>query len=201
MPTLYHLLAGILLGGGLIVAIGPQNLHLLQVGIQRRHVAATVAVCIGVDAVLITLGLSGLSLLLMSRPDWLTQLRWLAWPLLGLMALRSLREACRADPVAALRQPAAASARAAFGLAALVSLGNPAVWIETLLIVGASGASLEPPARSAFGLGALLASVLWFCALGYGARHLARHLQRPWLLRGLHGLSAALLLGSLAATA
>jgi L-lysine exporter family protein LysE/ArgO len=201
MLDLSHLLAGSLLGGGLIVAIGPQNLHVLQVGLRRRHVAATVAMCISVDAVLITLGLSGLSLLLMSQPTWLDRARLVAWPLLLLMAVRSLREALRANPIGALQQPAEGSVRAAFGMAALVSLGNPAVWIETLLIVGAAGAGLELPQRSSFGLGALLASVMWFCALGYGARHLARHLQRPWLLRGLHGLSAVLLVSSMIATA
>lgn len=200
MSDLSALLAGCLLSGGLIVAVGPQNLHLLQVGLQRRDVSATVAVCIGVDALLLTLGLSGLSLLL-SEPALLAGLKWLALPLLLLMALRALREALRADPLAALAAPARQSPRAAVGLAALVSLGNPAVWIETLLIVGAAGASLEGPRRLAFGLGALMASVIWFCLLGYGARHLSRWLQRPLLLRGLHGLSAVMLLACALTTA
>ena len=119
----------------------------------------------------------------------------LAWPLLLLMALRSLREVFRRDPLEVLKRPAAGSSSAALGLATLVSLGNPAVWIETLLVIGAAGAGLELPSRWAFGSGALMASVVWFCALGYGARHCAHLLRRPSMLRALHGLSAALLIG------
>jgi L-lysine exporter family protein LysE/ArgO len=70
------------------------------------------------------------------------------------------------------------------------------VWIETVLIVGATAAARECAAeRAAFGAGALLASTLWFSALGFGARRAARWLSRPAVLRGLSGVSSLLLAG------
>lgn len=188
------LLAGCLLSGGLIVAIGPQNLHLMQVGLQRQHVGVTVATCVLVDALLLTLGLSGLSLVLATDPMLLKLFKGLALPVLLLMAVRSLREAVRSGSAVAPSPSSIPAARTALGSAALISLGNPAVWIETLLIVGVAGAGLSAGGRLQFGLGALLASLLWFGALGYGARYLSRWLQGRLLHRGLHTLSALLLL-------
>jgi L-lysine exporter family protein LysE/ArgO len=52
---------GALLAGGLIVAVGPQNLHVMRSGLARRHLGATVALCVAADALLIGLGLAGAS--------------------------------------------------------------------------------------------------------------------------------------------
>jgi arginine exporter protein ArgO len=47
------------------------------------------------------------------------------------------------------------------------------------------------PLRWTFGLGAALASLCWFAALGFGARLLGRFLARPAAWRVLDGLIAA----------
>ena len=48
--------AGMVLSLSLIMAIGPQNAHVLRMGLQRQHVWLTVAVCIVADVLLIALG-------------------------------------------------------------------------------------------------------------------------------------------------
>jgi L-lysine exporter family protein LysE/ArgO len=47
------------------------------------------------------------------------------------------------------------------------------------------------PLRWTFGLGAVLASLCWFAALGFGARLLSRFLAKPTAWRVLDGLVAA----------
>ncbi|CAM5474246.1 L-lysine exporter family protein LysE/ArgO OS=Streptomyces violarus OX=67380 GN=FHS41_000027 PE=3 SV=1 [Streptomyces violarus] len=47
------------------------------------------------------------------------------------------------------------------------------------------------PLRWTFGLGAVLASLCWFTALGFGARMLGRFLAKPSAWRILDGLVAA----------
>mgnify|MGYP005861144781 CR=1 FL=1 len=49
--------AGMVLSMSLIMAIGPQNAHVLRMGLQRQHLWLTVAVCALADIVLISLGL------------------------------------------------------------------------------------------------------------------------------------------------
>lgn len=51
---------GFLLCASLIIAIGPQNLFLIQQGLQRRHLLITALLCTLFDLVLITVGVGGL---------------------------------------------------------------------------------------------------------------------------------------------
>ena len=53
--------AGLLLSLSLIMAIGPQNAHVLRMGLQRQHLGLTVLVCIVADMVLIGIGVLGLA--------------------------------------------------------------------------------------------------------------------------------------------
>jgi L-lysine exporter family protein LysE/ArgO len=182
------LVAGALLTAGLIVAIGPQNLHVLRTGLDRRHVGATVLLCIAADALFVGVALGGAGAALAAAPQLQGLLQAAAVPLLLWMAWRAARDAWA--PPRAVPPAAGGSVLAQI---ALVSFGNPAVWIETLLVFGSAAAAREGPERLAFGAGALLASALWFAALGFGARLARRWLARPAVLRGLSGASALLL--------
>lgn len=189
--------AGAVLTAGLIVAVGPQNLHVLRTGLARRHVAPTVALCVAVDALLIAAGLAGVSLALQADAPAGRWLQALAVPLLLWMAWRALRDA--AQPVgAAAAAVRRATRRQALAQAALVSVVNPAVWVETLWVVGAAGATLAAGERLAFGAGALSSSAAWFCLLGFGARRCGLWLAQPAVLRAL-SLASALLLTAMAA--
>ncbi len=53
--------AGMVLSISLIMAIGPQNAHVLRMGLQRQHLWLTVAVCAVADVALIGLGVLGLA--------------------------------------------------------------------------------------------------------------------------------------------
>ena len=53
--------AGMVLSISLIMAIGPQNAHVLRMGLQRQHLWLTVAVCALADVALIGLGVLGLA--------------------------------------------------------------------------------------------------------------------------------------------
>lgn len=67
---------------------------------------------------------------------------------------------------------------------------NPHVYLDTVFLLGSIAAD-RGPLRWTFGLGAVLASVCWFAALGFGARLLSRFLARPSSWRVLDGLVAA----------
>jgi L-lysine exporter family protein LysE/ArgO len=193
MSLLSSAAAGTLLSAGLIVAIGPQNLHVLRTGLARQHVAPTVALCVAVDALLIAAALAGASLALRADTPAGRLLQALAVPLLLWMAWRALRDAVLPACMPAAAGAATATRRQALAQAAWVSLGNPAVWVETIWIVGAAGATLAAGERLAFGGGAMFSSAAWFCLLGYGARAFSRWLARPAVMRVLAWCSALLL--------
>lgn len=183
-------LAGALLTGSLIVAIGPQNLHVLRTGIARRHVGATVALCIAADLLLIVLALGGTGHALRARPALALVLQGAGALLLAAMALQAARDALRPAARDGDRTLPAASLSASCGRTLAVTFANPAVWVETLLVVGAAGATWPAAERPGFAAGAVSASALWFTGLGFGARRAARWLARPAVHRALAAASA-----------
>ncbi len=77
---------------------------------------------------------------------------------------------------------------------AAFTLLNPHVYLDTVLLVGSVGAQWGE-ARWWFAAGAAASSVLWFTALGYGARWLAPWFARPRAWQVLDGLIGVVMLG------
>ncbi|MFZ3142094.1 LysE/ArgO family amino acid transporter, partial [Polaromonas sp.] len=53
--------AGLALSLSLIMAIGPQNAHVMRMGLRREHLWLTVAICVVTDVSLIAVGVGGLA--------------------------------------------------------------------------------------------------------------------------------------------
>lgn len=173
---------GLLLSLGLTVAIGAQNAFVLRQGLRREHVPAIVLFCVAMDALLVTAGVTGMGRMLAQQPAVARALAGAGALFLlgyGLCALwRARRPAAGlvgagASGAAGLSRPAVLVQAAAF------TLLNPHVYVDTLLLVGSVGAQHAGTARAAFVGGAVVASVLWFSALGFGARWLAPLFARP----------------------
>jgi L-lysine exporter family protein LysE/ArgO len=64
-----------------------------------------------------------------------------------------------------------------------VSLLNPSVYLETMIIIGSSASRFQDAARFFFAGGAILASVVWFFSLAFGAAKLSETLRSSFMLR------------------
>jgi len=177
---------GALLGGSLIVAIGAQNAFVLRQGLQRQHVGPLVLFCASCDAVLMALGVAGLGAVIGQAPLLSALLTWGGAVFLAVYAALAARRALRPGALAAA-VAAPLSRRQVLAQAAGFTLLNPHVYLDTVVLVGALGAQQPAPLRPAFVAGAALASLVWFSALGYGARLLAPLLARPQAWRWLEG--------------
>ena len=192
-PGLVLAAEGFVLNLGLLLAIGAQASFVLRQGLARRHVACVVVICCSCDAVLIGLGTLGPgSVAVEETPGRLLALAGATFMVVyGARALRAAWRAGRAGPAAA----AAAEERlAAAVLATLaVTLLNPHVYVDSLVLLGGAAARHPPPDRAWFALGAVAASVMWFPALGYGAGLLAGLLSRPRVRAALDLLVCAIM--------
>lgn len=188
-------LAGLGLGLSLIVAIGAQNLFVLRQGIRREHVFEVAAVCALSDAVLIALGVGGLSAVTGALPWLVVVVRWAGAAFLIGYGLLAARRALRpSGPTAAAADGPVATTRRAVLLACLgFTWLNPHVYLDTVFLLG-SVASTHGDARWLFALGAATGSFAWFFGLAYGARHLSRWLTGPTATRWLDGFVAAVML-------
>lgn len=201
--------AGLGLMYSLIIAVGAQNVFVLRQGLRREHVLPVVLICAASDAALVLVGTAGLGFLIAELPWLIVAARWLGGLSLVVYGVLAARRAWRAEGEALVADapPASGSPSAAGGgtptatrtrlatvlIATLVfTFLNPNVYLDTVLLIG-SIAATHGEARWLFAAGAILGSVTWFFALGFGARHLGRWLRTPRAWRVLDTVIAALL--------
>lgn len=191
-PALLAVFSGLGLGLALIVAIGAQNAFVLRQGLRGEHVVAVVAVCAVSDLVLIAAGVAGTGALLDRVPEAVSGMRWAGAAFLSGYGALAARRALR--PAGALRTEAAASTARTPALltAAALTWLNPHVYLDTVVLLG-SVAAAQGDLRWHFGVGAAMGSVLWFSALGAGARLLRPVFARPGAWRVLDGLIAVVM--------
>ncbi|MFJ5810472.1 LysE/ArgO family amino acid transporter [Streptomyces sp. NPDC093093] len=185
-------LTGFGTGLSLIVAIGAQNAFVLRQGVRRQSVLPVVAICAVSDALLILLGVAGVGAFVNAWPAALTAVGIAGGTFLIGYGVLAARRVLRPAPGAALttRGAAPGSARTAVLTCLAMTWLNPHVYLDTVLLVGSLAAD-RGDLRWAFGGGAVLASLAWFSALGYGSRLLSGLLARPSAWRVLDGLVAA----------
>ncbi|MDZ7920096.1 LysE/ArgO family amino acid transporter [Rhodoferax sp.] len=186
-------LTGLTLSLSLIMAIGAQNTHVLRQGLRREHVAAVVAVCALLDMALMTLGVSGLAASLGEYPRALDALGFVGALVLVVYGAQALRRALQPSTLQAAHGGAPVSAGRMVAQTLSLSLLNPHVYLDTVILVGAVGAKQPAGSQVAFLLGAGSASALWFVALGYGARVLTPLFAKPIAWRMLDLLVTAMM--------
>ena len=185
---------GLGLGAGLIMAIGAQNIHVLRTGLRSEHVGLTVLTCILIDASLIALGVAGMGTLVQASPVLLAMAKWGGAAFLLWYGLRSWRAVFVNSAVQVAANQVPTSRRQALLSVLALSLLNPHVYLDTVVLLGAIGGGFAPAGRPSFAAGATCASVLWFSALGYGATALSRLFARPTAWKWIDGIAGTTML-------
>ena len=192
--------AGLALSLSLIMAIGPQNAHVMRMGLRREHLWLTVVICVLTDVALIAVGVGGLAQLGGLSGKLLGALTGAGAVLLFLYGAQAMRRfvhpAALAAPGAGQEAVQAMSRRRAVGLALAMSWLNPHAWLDTAVLMGTASLAYARPDNAVFGLGAAAGSVLWFSALGVAMWSLGSRLNAPWVWRALDGLVAVMMWGT-----
>ncbi|MFJ8495691.1 LysE/ArgO family amino acid transporter [Streptomyces sp. NPDC094038] len=187
--------AGFGSGLSLIVAIGAQNAFVLRQGIRRDAVLVVVGICALSDAALISLGVGGVGAIVVAWPGAVRVVGLVGGAFLlcygALAARRVLRPG--ASGLRTEGEAAGSRRRAVLTCLAMTWL-NPHVYLDTVFLLGSLAAD-RGGLRWTFGLGAALASLCWFSALGFGSRLLGRYLAGPAAWRVLDGLVALTMIG------
>jgi L-lysine exporter family protein LysE/ArgO len=148
---------------------------------MRQHVFILCLICAASDALLIAAGVAGLGTIIKQSPVLLTAIRLGGAAFLFWYAVVALRRAMNPEAMK-LADEGEGSLSAAIATCLAFTFLNPHVYLDTVLLVGSLSAQFEGNARVAYGVGAMLASFIWFFSLGYGARLLAPifQKQRAW---------------------
>ncbi len=185
---------GFITGAGLIIAIGAQNAFVLRQGLLRSHIGLVVAVCALSDTALILLGVAGIGALVSQWPELLHILRYGGAAFLSWYGLLAAQRAWRGTSSLSAGQGDKTSRRHVLLACLAFTWLNPHVYLDTMVLVGSLSTRYPGAAQWAFGLGACTASMVWFSALGFGARLLQPVFSRPQAWRVLDGSIAIFML-------
>lgn len=187
-------LAGFATGAGLIIAIGAQNAFVLRQGLQRCHVGLVVAVCIIGDIVLIICGVAGVGALVKEWPELLQVLRFGGAAFLGVYSLMAAQRAWHGSSGLTPTTGSEANQERVLLACLAFTFLNPHVYLDTMVLVGSLSTRYLGMAQWAFGMGACIASALWFLLLGYGSRLLLPIFRNPNAWRVFDGMIAILMM-------
>lgn len=162
-------LKGFGLGMSLIAAIGAQNAFVLTQSVRGQHAVAVAVVCIVIDTTLIFAGVWGLGLLIQSHPIVLSIATYGGAAFLftyGYLAFKRARspETLKTQSVKVM------SLKVAIVTTAALSLLNPHVYLDTVVLLGSIGGQLPQIESWWFAAGAACASLTWFLSLVLAGR-------------------------------
>ena len=186
---------GLVLQSSLILALGAQNLFVLDCGIHKRSPVAVALVCALCDALLILLGVLGAATLFQMVPFFQLALSAAGVFFLVFYGARKLREGFGTSSLAEMKSTSSGTLKATLIAALSFSLLNPHVYLDTLVLIG--GYSSRFPVASdrlAFGAGAASFSFVWFFALSLGAAAISLKLRSPKVLRRISLVSGCILI-------
>ena len=189
---MFAFLPGLLTGLSLIIAIGAQNAFLIRQGLTRKFVTVVVAICALSDAILIFAGVAGLGLVVSKAPFALEIIRWFGVAYLLWFAFKSAKSALKTESLDAGQSQSGTLKQVVATTLALTYL-NPHVYLDTVIFLGSIGNQFGEN-RWFFALGAATGSIIWFSAVGFGAKAAAGIMARPIFWRVLDSIIAVVML-------
>ena len=190
-------LSGFILGFSLILAIGAQNSFVLRQGLMGRHVFIVALFCSLSDALLIIIGVAGISIFLNNYidlvSDWLFGISaiWLA----GYGLLR-LRDAVIGKSVLIAENSSVNGLASTLSFLSVLTFANPHVYLDTVVLIGSVSQQFpDNNTKLSYVLGASIASFVFFFSLAYGAKFLSPVMQRPIAWRLLDSFIAFVMFG------
>lgn len=179
------LLQGFGLGASMIIPIGAQNAYVLNQGIKRHHHLTTATICSVLDIVFISLGIFGGGALLSQNETLLMLVTLGGIAFLVIYGTLSLKSAFASQAEETHLNQTLRGKRAVILGALAVTVLNPHLYLDTVVILGSIGGQFEGQDRIAFAIGTMMASLVWFFSLSIGAAKLGPTLSKPKVKQGI----------------
>ncbi|MFI8035167.1 LysE/ArgO family amino acid transporter [Acinetobacter sp. ABJ_C3_5] len=162
---------GLGIGFSLILAIGAQNAFVLKQGLKQQHVFWVCLICALSDSILIYLGVTGFSKIVVDFPLIVTLAKYFGAAFLFLYGLRNFYSAIQNNSGLNPSEIEKDSLLKIIGMCLAFTWLNPHVYLDTVILVGSISVQFAYQIYL-FAAGTILASWIFFFALGYGARAL-----------------------------
>ena len=171
---------GILLGLLLIIAIGPQNLFVIQQGLKKSYVFTVCLICSFSDTLLIIVGivLSGYLADISENFVKLLKLLGSSWLILyGILKIKNSFKKKKFDEIYKTE-----NLKNIIVVTFAFTFLNPHVYLDTIVLIGANSLNFE--SKFSFAIGVIISSFIFFFSLGYFSKYLSKYLQneKSWFI-------------------
>jgi len=185
-------LTGMGTSAGLIIAIGAQNAYLLTQSVRKNHHITIALICAILDVLLISVGVAGVGTFLNGSPLLMNIAAWGGALFLFTYGFMSFRSAFRTNSLNVLNKTDDSLKKVVITTLA-VTLLNPHVYIDTIVLMGSVASQFQQDSRLLFTIGACLSSIIWFYILAFAGSRLQHLFQRPLVWKLLDGTVGAIM--------
>ena len=166
---------GFIIGSSLIIAIGPQNLFVINQGLKKNFVFIVVLICSLSDSLLIVCGIYLSNNILSLNTSLITIMKLIGGIWLILYGINKIKNS-RQHEINSNGFNESSFSKVIFTTLA-ITYANPHVYLDTVILLGSISINFDN--KLYFGLGAIFASFIFFFSLGYFSNFLSRYIKSP----------------------
>ncbi|PPR45272.1 MAG: Arginine exporter protein ArgO [Alphaproteobacteria bacterium MarineAlpha5_Bin8] len=162
--NLIDFVQGFIIASTLIIAIGPQNLFVINQGLKKKFIFITVLFCSLSDALLIILGINLSKIIINLNVQLIDVIKIIGgiWLLLyGIFKIYKSNKLVNIPESEETEYDLYKTLSVIF----FITYANPHVYLDTVILIGSISSNFDD--KFLFGLGAIFASFLFFFSLGY----------------------------------
>ena len=176
---IFDFIQGLIIGSTLIIAIGPQNLFVINQGLKKSFVFTVVLFCSLSDSILIIIGINLSSVIVGINPNTIFILKILGGIWLVLYGLNKIRYVNKIKNLQNIDTIESDFKKILISLF-LITYANPHVYLDTIILIGSISTNFN--SQLFFGIGAVMASFIFFFALGYLSKLLSKYIysNKTW---------------------
>ena len=173
--SISNFIQGFIIGSSLIIAIGPQNLYVINQGLKKNFVFIVVLICSLSDSLLIVCGIYLSNNILGLNNSIITIMKLIGGVWLILYGINKIKNS-RQHEIKSSEINAASFTKVVLTTLA-ITYANPHVYLDTVILLGSISINFD--SKLYFGLGAICASFIFFLSLGYFSNFLSQYVKSP----------------------
>ena len=171
--NILDLIQGFVIGGSLIIAIGPQNLFVIQQGLKNNYVFITILICSFSDALLIIIGISLSSMIIEISPLTINILKYIGGFWLIIYGVKKVLKS-KKNNINKKEKFINEKLLIVILNTLMITYVNPHVYIDTIILLGTLSTNFQN--QFLFGLGAILSSFIFFFLIGYSSKFFSKYI-------------------------
>ena len=164
---------GFIIGSSLIIAIGPQNLYVINQGLKKNYILIVVLLCSLSDSFLIVCGIYLSNSLLNLNESLIITMKLIGGIWLIIYGLNKIKNS-NSHNIENKEFKELSLNKVVFTTLA-ITYANPHVYLDTVVLLGSISVNFDN--KFYFGLGAIVSSFVFFFTLGYFSKFLSKYIK------------------------